>query len=55
VKAIWWVFDDGQRYCAFTRPVAFDTQAWANSRAESLRFLRIIRIVEETIGESSHG
>jgi hypothetical protein len=47
MKALIAVFSDGQRYMLTVVPAEFDTQKWANERAESFRMLEIVRIIED--------
>ena len=54
VKCIIGVLEDGNRRLLHTVPEEFDTQAWANARADSLKLLKIVRIDEQTVVNSQH-
>lgn len=41
------VMDNGARTLLKIVPVEFDTQAWANARAEGFNLLKIVQIQEE--------
>ena len=43
------VMDDGARTLLKIVPVEFDTQAWANARAEGFKLLKIVQIQEENL------
>ena len=49
VKCIIAVMDDGARTLLHTVPMEFDTQAWANTRADSLKLLEISEIEEQIV------
>jgi hypothetical protein len=54
VKCIIAVMDDGARTLLHTVPMEFDTQAWANARADSLNLLKIVQIVEQNVVNTQH-
>lgn len=47
MKALIFIMSDGSRFLSRVVPIDFDTQTWANSRADSLKFLEIMRVIEE--------
>lgn len=47
MKALIFIMSDGSRFLSRVVPAGFDTQAWANARAQSLQLLQVVRVVEE--------
>lgn len=46
MKTIELVTHDDLRYLALIVPDNFDTQRWANTRADALRLLKVKRVIE---------
>ena len=49
MKCLIAVLDDGAKTLLKIVPMEFDTQAWANARADSFKLLKIVLIQEEIV------
>ena len=49
MKCLIAVMPDGARTLLHVVPMEFDTQAWANARADSLKLLEITQIEEQVV------
>ena len=49
MKCLIAVMPDGARTILHVVPMEFDTQAWANARADSLKLLEITQIEEQVV------
>ena len=52
MKCLIAVMPDGARTLLHVVPMEFDTQAWANARADSLKLLEISKIEEQIVVNS---